>query len=140
MVGQLVNNATNKATSTCSYERYICICRCVSTIWLRVYGTNPSYSFPLCSQLANGPDRLAIFIWWQEGAQGEEPKLKRKGQGWKMHWKYPGRDPSSTNDIFLNGPTHLEEVCVPECGGEAEDVVPLGVLRDGLRRERERQL
>ena len=52
------------------------------------------------------------------------------------HWKYPGRDPSSTNDIFLNGPTHLEEVCVPECGGEAEDVVPLGMLRDGLRGER----
>ena len=51
-----------------------------------------------------------------------------------MHWKYPRRDPS-TNDIFLNGPTHLEEVRVPECGGEAEDVVPLGVLRDGLRRE-----
>ena len=28
--------------------------------------------------------------------------------------------------------THLEEVGVPEGGGEAEDVVPLGVLRDGL--------
>ena len=39
------------------------------------------------------------------------------------------------NDIFLNGSAHLEEVCVPECGGEAEDVVPLGMLRDGLRRE-----
>ena len=28
--------------------------------------------------------------------------------------------------------THLEEVGVPESGGEAEDVVPLGVLWDGL--------
>ena len=31
--------------------------------------------------------------------------------------------------------THLEEVGVPEGGGEAEDVVPLGVLRYGLRGE-----
>ena len=39
--------------------------------------------------------------------------------------------PTTTTEIPLF--THLEEVCVPERGGEAEDVVPLGVLRYGLQ-------